>query len=345
VAVATDLFLSAHGLDPTELLAAVPPSCRAPTGVSTHHSVQSADGNADADRIIEVEEWIPRVPVVHLVPSYSALTSARVSFRFELCVRVAGAWSAWVASDTIGGAVFDPLPAKGAPLAVDIDEFTTSAPVDAIRLRMRWRGERAALTSPWMIALSASDRRPSPSAPVTSAGAASLSVPAISQMVVGGANAMRICSPTSVAMVLGYWGRPVSALSLASEVFHAATDRYGVWPAAIAAAARHDVAGYLLRFPDWASAAWCLEHEMPIVASVRFAAGELRGASLAESSGHLIVLTGYEGDWVLVNDPAAPGDDGVRRRYLRLDLERVWLQRAAMGYVFFPPPRRRLTGA
>ncbi len=150
---------------------------------------------------------------------------------------------------------------------------------------------------------------------------------------------MRICSPTSVAMVLGYWGRPVPALALADDVFHAATDRYGVWPAAIAAAARYEVAGYLLRFPDWASAAWCLEHEMPIVASVRFTAGELQGAPLAETSGHLIVLTGYDGDWVLVNDPAAEVDDAVPRRYLRSELEQVWLRRAGMGYVFFPPPR------
>jgi uncharacterized protein YvpB len=344
VAVATDLFLSCHGLEPTALLAAVPPSCRTPTGVSPGRATQSADGDMESELLLEMEEWVPRVGVVHLVPSYSALTSTPVSFRFELCARVAGAWSTWVAADTIGSAVFDPLPATGAPLSVDIDEFTTSAPADAIRLRMRGRGERAALASPWLITLSASDRRSAPSTPVPSARGARLPVPAISQMV-GGPNAMRICSPTSVAMVLGYWGRDVSALSLAADVFHSGTDRYGVWPAAIAAAARHDVAGYLLRFPDWAAAAWCLDHAMPIVASVRFAAGELRGAPLAETSGHLIVLTGYDGDWVLVNDPAGVGDDGVRRRYQRADLERVWLQRAAIGYVFFPPPRAPVTGA
>ena len=327
------------------MLAAVPPSCRAPARASTYDAVQDADPETGADVLVEIEECVPRVPAVHLVPSYSALTSVPFSFRFELRVRVAGAWSPWVASDTIGAAVFDPLAAHGGPLSVDIDEFTTSAPADAIRLRMRWRGERAALTAPWLITLSASDRRASASASVTATGRASLSVPAISQMVVGGPIAMRICSPTAVAMVLGYWGRPVSALSLASEVFHAATDRYGVWPAAIAAAARHDVAGYLLQFPDWASAAWCLEHGMPIVASVRFAAGELRGAPLPETSGHLIVLTGYDGDWVFVNDPAGADDGAVRRRYLRRDVERVWLQRAAMGYVFLAPPGPRLTGA
>jgi uncharacterized protein YvpB len=341
VAVATDLFLFAHGLDSHALLDAVPPACRMPAGVvSASGAVESA--STEAERLIEVPEWIPRSRAVHLVPSFSALTAAPLSFRFEISVRLAGAWSPWVAADAIGSSVFDPLPMRGSLLGADIDEFTTPSPVEALRLRLRWRGARAALACPWLIALSASDQLSSPSTPSSAeAHGARLSVPAISQMAVGGSLAPRICSPTSVAMVLGYWGRDVPPLSLAAEVFHASTDRYGVWPAAIAAAARHDVAGYLLRFPDWESAAWCLEHGMPIVASVRFAAGELRGAPLAQTPGHLVVLTGYDGDCVLANDPAAAGDDTVPRRYLRTEMERVWLQRAGMAYVLFPPPHAR----
>jgi uncharacterized protein YvpB len=279
---------------------------------------------------------------VHLVPSFGALTPAAVSFRFELSARLGGAWLPWVAADAIGPAGFDPLPEARTPLRVEIDEFTTPVPLEAIRLRLRWRGAGAALTVPWLIALSASDQQPSPPAVASMpARGTRLTVPAISQMVVGGSDAMRICSPTSVAMVLGYWGREVSALSVAAEVFHAATDRYGVWPAAIAAAARHGVAGYLLRFPDWPSAVWCLEHAMPVVASIRFSAGELQGAPLTETTGHLVVLTGYEGRHVLVNDPAAAGDEGVARRYLRSEVERVWLQRSGVGYVLFRPPLAR----
>lgn len=340
MAVATDLFLFAYGLDSRALLDAVPPSCRMPAGVSAFSAGENV--STAAERLIEVPEWIPRSRAVHLVPSFCALTAAPLSFRFEMSVRLAGAWSSWVAAEAIGSSVFDPLPVRGVPLSADIDEFTTTSPVEAIRLRLRWRGAGAALACPWLIALSASDQLSSPSTPSSEApGGARLSVPAISQMAVGGLIAPRICSPTSVAMVLGYWGRDVPALSLAADVFHASTDRYGVWPAAIAAAARHDVAGYLLRFPDWASAAWCLEHGMPVVASLRFAAGELRGAPLAQTSGHLVVLTGYDGDWVLVNDPAAAGDETVPRRYLRSEIERVWLQRAGMGYVLFPPQRGR----
>jgi hypothetical protein len=120
-------------------------------------------------------------------------------------------------------------------------------------------------------------------------------------------------------------------------MFHPALDLYGVWPAAIRAAARRGVLGYLLRFPDWASAAWCLAHGLPIIASVRYAEGELRGAAVSASPGHLLVLTGYEDGVVLVNDPAASAAAAVPRRYALGDLVRVWLARGGVGYVLFRP--------
>jgi hypothetical protein len=138
-------------------------------------------------------------------------------------------------------------------------------------------------------------------------------------------------------MVLGYWGRPVEVPALAAAMFHAALDLYGVWPAAIQAAGRRGVAGYLLRFPDWSAAAWCLDHGLPVIASVRYGRGELEGAAVEETPGHLLVLTGYEGDQVLVNDPAAGTAAEVARRYRREELCRVWLGRAGIGYVLFRP--------
>jgi hypothetical protein len=135
---------------------------------------------------------------------------------------------------------------------------------------------------------------------------------------------------------LAYYGAPVTVAALAAEMFHPALDLYGVWPAAIRAASRRGVGGYLLRFPDWAAAAWCLEGGMPVIASVRYGAGELMGAAIAETSGHLLVLTGYGDGEVFVNDPAAPSTSEVARRYRLDDLRRVWLARSGVGYVLFP---------
>ena len=85
------------------------------------------------------------------------------------------------------------------------------------------------------------------------------------------------------------------------------------------------------------SAAWCLAEGVPIVASVRYGAGELAGAAIESTTGHLLVLTGYDGATVLANDPAAPTAREVPRRYALADLRRVWLERSGVGYVLFKP--------
>ena len=71
---------------------------------------------------------------------------------------------------------------------------------------------------------------------------------------------------------------------------------------------------------------------IPLVASVRFGAGELSGAPISSTNGHLLVVVGFtrDGD-VVVNDPAASGNSGVRRTYDRGQFEDVWLRRNASG--------------
>ena len=190
----------------------------------------------------------------------------------------------------------------------------------------------ASLTGPWCASLSAWSPEVDAS---PAAGSARLIVPAFSQMEEDVAIRHRVCSPTCVAMVLAYYGRRVAVADLAREMLHPELDLYGVWPAAIRAASRRGVGGYLLRFPDWPAAAWCLERGMPVIASVRYGAGELTGSAVPETTGHLLVLTGYGGDDVYVNDPAASRASEVARCYRLDELRRVWLARSGIGYVLF----------
>jgi hypothetical protein len=59
---------------------------------------------------------------------------------------------------------------------------------------------------------------------------------------------------------------------------------------------------------------------------VSFGSGELTGAPISSSAGHLLVIVGFTatGD-VVVNDPASPSRSGVRRTYDRAELEAAWL--------------------
>jgi hypothetical protein len=256
-----------------------------------------------------------------------------------------------------------PAPAGGSAstLTPDIDQYRVSPPARHVRLRVRIHGAdlEAVTRAPTLLAISLSNDDASSSAEIAAApgdaprppvarepqglgeapmvARAALPVHALSQMEAPEALRHRICSPTSVAMVLRYWERAATPLELAEEMYDRRRDLYGVWPAAIRAAARRGIHGYLLRFPSWAAAAWCLDHGLPIIASVRYAEGELRGAAIGSTRGHLLVLRGHQDETVLVNDPAAPTAAEVPRPYALADLRRVWLERSGVGYVLFDP--------
>ncbi|MGH7309569.1 MAG: C39 family peptidase [Candidatus Rokuibacteriota bacterium] len=328
----TDLFAVVSGLDTAAVAGAIPPDCR--------RDVEPAPAaiRVGTDALVEAGPWQPRRGSKHLLPAFSSLSAIGYSLRFELSVLAAGAWSPWVSTVTVGSASFAPLTAEVPGLRADIDVFAVTPSAEQVRMRLRLRAEdiESLLAEPWLLTLSACDLAPAEPGPEPGSSAR-LAVPALCQMREGGALGARVCSPTSVAMVLAYLGAPESVTRLAAEMFHPALDIYGVWPAGICAAGRRGVLGYLLRFPDWAGARWCLDRGLPIVASVRYAAGELSGAAVAETPGHLLVLTGYEGADVLVNDPAAPDTATVPRRYRLAELTRVWLERAGVGYVLFRP--------
>jgi hypothetical protein len=330
--VLTDLFALVSGIEPSRVTGAIPPACR--RGVDSLANV-SVDGDTV---LLEAPQWLPRSGARHLVPAFSLLSPHECSFRFETSVYVAGEWTPWIAAVSIGPDTFPAIPARAGGIEAEIDLFASRDPVARVRLRLRAR-PASVLTLPWLVTLSASDLVPGVPSPPRSTATTRLAVPPKSQMSEPAAIRERICSPTSVAMVLEYWSRRTEVGAIAAEVFHPGLDRYGVWPAAILAAGRRGVAGYLLRFPDWEAAAWCIEHGIPIIVSVRYEEGELHGAAIARTSGHLLVLTGRDGDHVLVNDPAAEPPCEVVRRYRLEEFSRVWLERAGVGYVLFDPSR------
>jgi hypothetical protein len=309
---------------------------------------------AGGEAVVSLPDWRPRRPARHFVPAFSPLRDGRITFRFELSVLTAAGWSSWAGAAGLGAGTLSPIPTSVAGLASDVDLFVTDSPAERVRLRLRLPARDAgAARAPALITLSACE---DVAGAVTEAAAAAprrvprgsarpghqraRAVPALSQMRAPAALAARICSPTSVAMVLRAWNVRAAPMVLAAEMYHPGLDLYGVWPAAIRAAARRGVAGYLLRFPDWASLSWCLGTGLPVIASVRYRRGELTGAAIAETPGHLLVLVAEDGEDVIVNDPAARDDAAVRRRYRKRELARVWLERAGVGYVLFRPQAR-----
>ena len=332
----TDLFAVAARLDARVVRDAIPPSVRTPLAPAPE---PRRDGD---DVILDFGPWTPRAPARHLLPSLAVLAARPPAVRFELSGRRGDVWSPWVTTVTLGDAAFGALPAAADGITVDVDEISAAPPLDAVRLRIRVKDPDvdALNVAPWLATLSAWDGSALTSGhDTTSPGTGAttrLLVPPRTQMNEPAAVRLNICSPMSVGMTLAFHGCDVPTMTLAEEIFHRATNRYGIWPAAVRAAAAHGVPGYLLRFPDWETAAWCLSRGLPIVASIGYADGQLANAPMPETTGHLIVITGLDGGEVLVNDPAAPSVAEVTRRYRRTEMTRAWLERNGVGYVFLP---------
>lgn len=150
------------------------------------------------------------------------------------------------------------------------------------------------------------------------------------------------CSPTSTSMVLGYYGalpgprayrwvprgHPEPWVDFAARrTFDYSYDGTGNWPFNTAYAARRVGKAFVTRLRSLREAERFIAAGIPLVISISFDRGELDGAPISASNGHLLVVSGFRrnGD-VVVNDPAGRTDRAIRRTYDRGQLERAWLQ-------------------
>jgi len=239
--------------------------------------------------------------------------------------------------------------------AVSVDTWRTSAGVTSWQLRvslMRRPGARTA--SPTLESVGAmASKVPSGAVTTSKPGVASgivLDVPRYSQMIhqghypQWGNGGEAWCSPTATSMVLGYYDAlpdPTTYTYVPKGhvnpwVDHAARMTYdhayqgtGNWPFNTAYAAPLAGSAFVTRLRSLREAEQLIKAGIPVIASIAFDRGQLSGAPISASDGHLLVIVGFTatGD-VVVNDPAAADRAGVRRTYDRGQFENVWLPRS-----------------
>lgn len=164
------------------------------------------------------------------------------------------------------------------------------------------------------------------------------------------------CSPTSTAMVLGFWKTGPSATDLAAfpgashadgNVDQAARYTYdwsysgaGNWPYNTAYAAQYGLEGFVTRLRSLTEAERFIEAGIPLVASIT---GVLPGFLFTSTNGHILVIRGFaaNGD-VITNDPAVLANGQARKVYPRAAFERVWLNGSAGTVYVIRPPDVRL---
>ncbi len=157
----------------------------------------------------------------------------------------------------------------------------------------------------------------------------------------------RICSPTSVGMVLEHRGLAWPTLKIAELCHDPVHDLYGIWPRNIQAAFVAGAPGYVTRFSDWSEVERSIADGQPLVISIRVnRPGLIHNSPYKTTDGHLIVLCGFDasGD-VCVNDPAVSDPQRGRLVYRRSELEEAWFGGSGgVAYVLLPARRDRPVG-
>ncbi|MFB0918577.1 MAG: C39 family peptidase [Clostridiaceae bacterium] len=129
-----------------------------------------------------------------------------------------------------------------------------------------------------------------------------------------------ICSPTSLSMILDFYGSSDDTRAIAELAKDQGAEIYGNWPFTAAVATEFGLKSYVKRLHDLEEAKEYIVKGIPLVASVGIKdKNELKGAESSYPDGHLLVIRGFkkvnDKEFVLVNDPATSKMDNIYREY------------------------------
>ena len=307
--------------------------------------------------------WIrPGQPFTELIPSWNVITPSSTMVQVQARAhstagkvsgfKVMGSWATRDAGfrRTSGASQRDAV----AWANTDTLTATSGVRLAGFQLRVLILRRTTSTATPTVRSLQAVASRPAAALPATSKPVLrgkALNVPRYSQMTHrgqypqygGGGEAW--CSPTALSMLLGYFGAlpPSSTYAWVDKryadrwVDHVARLVYdygyqgaGNWAFNTAYAANRTSGAFVTRLRNLREAERFIRVGIPLAASISFARGQLTGAPISATAGHLVVIAGFtRAGNVVVNDPAAPRNTSVRRVYERGQFERAWLRRSS----------------
>ena len=154
------------------------------------------------------------------------------------------------------------------------------------------------------------------------------------------------CSPTSLSMVMAYWSSKTGNRNLNQPVPTVAAGTYdhaykgnGNWPFNTAYASTFGLKASVNRFSSLGQVERWIFEGVPVIVSISWGSGQLDGAPVPASDGHLLVVRGFHGDGerIVVNDPAAKDNSGVKRLYDRQQFVDAWLRGSGgIAYLVYP---------
>lgn len=136
----------------------------------------------------------------------------------------------------------------------------------------------------------------------------------------------RICSPTSVSMILLSYDIEVDPLQFAMDTYDPYYGIFGVWPRVVQNASEFGLVGTVTRYRTWSEAWEVLANGGRIAMSI--------GQPLY--GGHLVMLAGFnENGDPIVHDPARTYD-GYSHVFNKYQLSQAWFAKGGVAYTFYP---------
>ena len=291
------------------------------------HSPDETAQESFSGGIKTVTSVVFRVPFLFdklvLTANFRTATDGCLLLEAQVCV--GEKWSEFYKLGLLSGKFKTSFPAqKDAFGQVETDQLVLTKPAQAYRYRLKFYGDAELLLlaasgvrSPFSYDEKTAARLPS--------GTVIEQVSPISQLEQNIPQKRRICSPTCVCMALNALGYVVPLQQVLPNVFDQTADIYGNWIFNMAAAAHFGAEAFFRRFASLSELAEFVSAGSFVMASVAFKTGELPGAPLEKTPGHLVLIRGYKNGRVLVADPAASTREGVLREYEAKDFARAWL--------------------
>lgn len=291
-----------------------------------------------------VESPVVEVPSAFddLVGSWNADVPKGASVGMDAQVRQGGKWSKWFRLSKFSPGASESFEKQDDEAGwVDVDTLRLKAKADAFRWRVTLvsagaREARLTRVAVTLADLSKPAAEPEPFVP--GPWVRELKLAPRSQREEDPKVRGDICSPTALAMVLEYWGVTKTTPEVYNAVLDQRTGIYGNWPLNVAVAGAWGLPGHVSRLPGFGALQDLIAEGRPVVISLSFGEGELDGAPMKKTRGHLIVVVGFDaaGD-VIVQDPAAPDRRGTRRVYKRSQFAKAWLtNKRGLAYVLGP---------
>jgi hypothetical protein len=237
---------------------------------------------------------------------------------------------------------------------VDADTLLLKHAATAVQIKLTLGGVDGALPSLKFLGLSFCNTNVAPQAVESDHSAWGKTIPVVerSQQSYAGGNGW--CSPTSLSMVLAYWGsrlgKPdwdLDAPEVAAGVFdHNFKKATGNWSFNAAFAGHlNGMRAYVTRFNDIAELEDWIKAGIPVIISARY--DLLQDGRAEDLNGHLTVCRGFTetGD-LIINDPWTDLKvESVQHVYKRENVRRAWATSRNTVYLVYPenlqvPPDR-----